>query len=127
MRLEAGVGDEPGVAPVDPDVGVVRVDVAHALGAAEPARVEELGELPVGDLVALEPEVADVDAVSRRLVRSARVPPHPERAGLDEHDAVGPRDRRSAARPGASGPIVASASTVPGTRLRRAHAITRPR
>ncbi|PYN28994.1 MAG: hypothetical protein DMD76_02780 [Candidatus Rokuibacteriota bacterium] len=57
--------------------------------------------------MALEPEVAHVDAMQRRLVGRAVVAAHPERAGLDQHDAVGARGRawrrRAAKRDGDEG------------------------
>src|SRR5947199_263759 len=93
-RLDAGVGSFPVVALL-------------ALGRDHADRVEELGDLRVGHLVALEPEVAHVDAMQRRLVGRAVVAAHPERAGLDQHDAVGARGRawrrRAAKRDGDEG------------------------
>src|SRR5258706_2768645 len=87
--LETGVGNEAAVAAVDAGVGVAGVEVVRPLGAPEPARLEEERDLPVRDLVPIQPEVADEHAVERPLVGGAVAAAHPERAGLDEHDPVG--------------------------------------
>jgi hypothetical protein len=89
MILEARVGGEAAVAPMNARVRVVHVEVIHALRAPEPARLEEERHLPVRDLVAVQPEVAHEDAMERSLVGGALVAAHPERARLDQHDAVG--------------------------------------
>jgi hypothetical protein len=75
--------------PVDPRVAIVGVVATPAVGAGDPARVEERRELRIRDLVTLEPEVANVHPMHRPLVGRAVVAPHPERTRLDEHDAVG--------------------------------------
>jgi hypothetical protein len=53
--LEAGIDAEAAVATVDASVGVARVEVVLALGAPEPARLEEERDLPVRDLVPVQP------------------------------------------------------------------------
>ena len=77
-------------------------------GAGPPevaAGLEELRHLAGGHLVAVEPEVAHVDAVHGALVGGAGIAAHPERAGLDEHGAV----------------------AAPTAEPRRVHAVTRSR
>src|SRR5439155_26474493 len=68
-----------------------RLSAAWRLGAA---RIEEVRELRIGDLVAIDPDVGDVHAMQRCLVRRAVVASHPERAGLNQHDAIGVSERR---------------------------------
>src|SRR5438046_3110970 len=70
---------------VDPGVGVVLVVAALALGRDDALSVEEVGELGVGHLVTLDPEVGDEHAVPRPLLGGAVVTAHPERAGLHQH------------------------------------------
>src|SRR5438094_7452529 len=94
MALESRIGDPPALDAVDPRVLVVLVVAALAAGRSEPAGVPEQGELAVRHLVALDPEVADVDAMLGRLVRWPVVASHPEGAGLDQHDPVRPSRRR---------------------------------
>jgi hypothetical protein len=108
------------VAPVDAGVGVGGVEVVHALGAPEAAGLEEERDVPVRDLVTVQPEVAHVDAMERPLVGVAVVAPHPERAGLDEHDAVG----AGGARPGSAR---AEADTGEDQRRAQREAPLRPR
>jgi hypothetical protein len=74
---------------MNPRVGVVGVVAAVPFRGGEAASLQEFRELAVRDLVALDPEVAHVHAMHRRLVRSAVVAAHPEGAGLHQHDAVG--------------------------------------
>jgi hypothetical protein len=92
--LEAGIRDPAIAASMNSRVGVVPVEATLTARRNDAARVEKLRELCVRHLVALEPEVADVHAMPRRLVRARVVAPHPERARLDEHDAVGVYERR---------------------------------
>src|SRR5689334_406313 len=130
VLLEAGLRDEAVAArPVaaDPRVGVVQVVVGQALGAAEPASLQEEGELAVGDLVAVEPEVAHVHAVQGRFLGRVVVAAHPEGAGLDQHDAVGARRARAggpvACERGQDGEHERAAPREPPHR-RRDHALT---
>src|SRR5206468_9681990 len=66
---------------VDPGVGVVLVVAALALGRDDALSVEEVGELGVGHLVTLDPEVGDEHAVPRPLLGGAVVTARPELAG----------------------------------------------
>jgi hypothetical protein len=97
---------------VDAGVGVARVEVGHAAGAPEPARLEEEGDFPVRDLVAVQPEIADEDAMEWALVGGVVVAPHPEGAGRDEHDAVGASGRG----PGRGGSPMQVVSAAPRAR-----------
>src|SRR5256712_1606421 len=94
MALESRIGDPPALDSVDPRVLVVLVVAALAAGRYEAGDVQEQGELGVRHLVALDPEVADVDAMLGRLVRWPVVAAHPEGASLDQHDPVRPSRRR---------------------------------
>src|SRR5438105_216547 len=67
--VESRIGDPPALDSVNTRVLVVLVVAALAARRSEAGGVEEQGELGVRDLVALDPEVADVDAMLGRLVR----------------------------------------------------------
>ena len=51
-------------------------------------RLDEGVELPVGDLVAVDPEAFDADRVGRAFLRVVRVGAHPERRPLDPDHAL---------------------------------------
>ena len=89
--------------PVDARVGVVRVEIVLALRAAQPAHVEERRELAIGDLVAVDLEMLQLEAVGGSLVGAVAVAAHGERAAVDEHHAVCPCGRRGAAECGDEG------------------------
>jgi len=117
VLLGPRVGGEAALAPVDPGVRVVLIEVAHALHAPEAAGLEELRELAVGHLVAIELEVAHVGAVHGAFVQNAP-------ASISMMPSA-----RAAPGPGAGagGPTRTSASAAPSAEPRRVHAVTRPR
>ena len=90
-------------APVNARVGVVPVEIVLTLRAAQPAHVEERGELAIGHLVAVDPEGAQPDPVGGSLVGRVAVAAHGERASVDEHHAVRPCGRRGAGEHGDEG------------------------
>ena len=83
---------------MDARIFVVRVVAALALGGDQALGVEELGELGVGHLVTVDPEVLHEDAVQRRLLRRATVAPHPDGSRRDQHETVGVGIGRQAER-----------------------------
>src|SRR4029453_13506439 len=130
---EPRIGDPTFPGPVYPRGGTVHVVAGLGPGRSETSSVQELRELGVRHPLAIDPEVAHVDAVQRRLLRRAVVAPHPEGAGLDQHHAVGaaeggrgeePRGQKAGSRAASENPhgdhgIVGPACVLAGTKPRR--------
>jgi hypothetical protein len=88
MTLEAGVGAPPAADATNARIGIVGIVAAAALRTGRSCDVEKDGELRIGHLVTVEPEVPHVHAVARRFVGRTVVAAHPEGARLHEHDSV---------------------------------------